>query len=108
MNDLIKKFQEKILERLVDPHNHRKSNKIEDEIHGIFKTLREKGALSELEPLLNHENITIANYAATYYLVVDENKAIDALKAFASRVEDPFVINHTIEQWKKGEINFDY
>jgi hypothetical protein len=109
MSDLIKNFQDKILERLANQFNHRRSNQIHDEIHSIFKTLREEGKLSDLEPLLTHENAIIANYAATYFLVVDENKAIAALENLASREgQDPFIINHTIKQWKNGEINFDY
>lgn len=109
MNELIENFQSKILERLDNLNDHKKSNQIEEQIHLIFKQLRDNDMLSKLEPLLKHTNNTIANYAATYYLVQDEKKAINALESLAKRKDmDSFIINNTIQQWKNGELNFDY
>ena len=109
MDELVEKFRNKILERVSQNHNWRKSNQIEEEITLIFKTLRDQNRLSELEVLLNHENNTVVSYAAQYYWLVDQNKSIQALKELSKRedIDDPFLINYTIDQLKNGEINFD-
>ena len=112
MKDLVKKFCNKIMERESVQYDYKKSNKLHYEIHAIFKTLRDKGELDSLEPLLTHDNINVASYAAQYFLIEDEDKALNALNALRNLTKrdgvDPFVINHTIQQWENGELNFDY
>lgn len=109
MNGLVKKMQDKILERVANQFNPRKSNKIEDEIHSIFKTLRDNDQLSELESLLTHENNTVVSYACQYLLAGDEKKALRVLKNIAKRKDvNSHTINMTIKEWKNGELNLDY
>lgn len=109
MNQKAKQIRNKILEQESDLYNHRKHNKLNDEIQSIFKELRNSGQLFELEPLLSHESVNVVATAAKFLYVEDKKKALDALEKLKSRENfDPFVINDLINRLKKGEINFDY
>jgi hypothetical protein len=108
-NDLIQEFINTIVERDKFDNNPRKANKLFDQIHSIFKKLRETDQLQKLEPLMDHENTSVVNFAAKYYLLVDEKKAISKLKELAKNGGVlGFEISILIEQWKKGEVTFDF
>jgi hypothetical protein len=109
MNEEVKKLRDRILEQEVNQFNHRKHNKLNDEIQSIFKTLRNNNRLSELEPLLYHESVNVAATAAKYFYLEDKQKSLETLERIKSREGfDPFVINDLIKRLKNGEINFDY
>ncbi|AWW32640.1 hypothetical protein DN752_22205 [Echinicola strongylocentroti] len=107
---LIKRFIDTIVEREKYVNvNPKRANKLFDEIHSIFKELRKKKQLKRLEPLMEHNNNSVVNFAAKYYLIVDEKKAINKLKELAkSGGMIAFEINILIDQWKKGEVTFNY
>jgi len=108
-NQLVNRFIEAILEREAHEGNPIKANKLFKEIHSIFKELRKLGALDKLEPLLEHENVAVVNFASKYYLLVDEAKALERLERLAQLDGiDGFAAENLISRWKKGELNFDY
>lgn len=109
MNQLVELLRDKILEQEKNQHDYRKANKLSDEIHQIFRKLRHDNQLGDLRPLLSHDSIGVVSTVATYYLLEDESVAKEAFKRLKSRDNfDSFVIDNTLEQWKKGELNFDY
>ena len=108
MKESIKLFRQKILEREKQSQNPTASNKLHSEIHKIFNELRDCGQLGELEPLLFDENVNVVTYAAQYFLLENENMAVNALERLKSRKGfDPFIVDFTIKQWKSGEMKFD-
>lgn len=109
MNDIAKEIQDKILEQVADQFNHRKYNKLNDEIQSLLKKLKSDGELKKIESLLFHDNVNIVTTVAAYFFFENEKKTLEALEKLKSRENfDPFVVNDLINRLKKGEIDFDY
>lgn len=109
LNNLLRDFEKKILERDYHDGNPRKANKLFKEIHSIFKELKELNALERLKPLLDHENHSVVNFASKYYLLVDEKEAIKRLESLAKLGGiEGFAAENLIDRWKKGDLSFEY
>lgn len=109
INKLVQRFTNAILEREKYENNPAKANRLFKEIHSIFKELRKRGTLERLEPLMEHESVSVVNFASKYFLLVDEKKALASLEKL-SKLEgiEGFAAENLISQWKKGELSFDY
>ena len=102
-------FEKSILEHEIYQNNPRKANRLFHEIHGTFKKLKTLNALGELEKLLDHSSVAVRNFAAKYYLLVDEQRALKTLAELAKLDGiDGFAAQDLINRWKKGELHFDY
>lgn len=109
MDKIVEKMLDKILERETVLYDHRRSNRLHDEIHALYKRLRDKNELKRLQPLLSHKNVNVVTVIAPYYYFENKIEALAALDRLKKRTGfDPFVVNDLINRLKNGEIKFDY
>ena len=77
--------------------------------HQVFKKLKKQNKLELLEPLLEYEDFDVQSRAASYYLIVDEEKALKKLNELKKRGGvKGFEIKMLIDQWKKGALIVDH
>jgi uridine kinase len=87
----------------------RKYNESYKKRHQIFKKLKNQHKLHLLEPLLEHADVDVQSRAASYYLLVDEDKAIMKLKEIMKMGGmKGFEIELLLNQWEKGELVIDH
>ena len=87
----------------------KKCNEMIKDIHKMFKALREANRLEELKPFLDHGDKVVSNKIATYYLVQDEELAIQKLEELSK--EEGLIgagSKSNLEEWRKGNLHFDY
>lgn len=86
-----------------------RANKLHGEIHSVFKSIRELDFLDGLEKVIHHDNHLVAMKACLYYISHDSKTTIKRLEILSKRPGiEGFAAQHLIDQWKKGEINYDY
>jgi hypothetical protein len=107
-NTLIEQFINAIVARKTFENNPKKANKLFDEIHMIFKELRDTKQLEKLRPLLDYDDIDIRSSASAYYLLVDEDLAKKKLREIAKLGGIYSLTEELINQWDNGEVTFDY
>lgn len=109
MDELVKKFALLTIEKESDPFNSKKANRLFDQRHAIFKTLQKENKLIDLKQLFDHRDLNVVLAAATHYLVENPKEALEKLSDL-SKIDGiiGFAAKNWIEQWKNGEVNFDY
>lgn len=109
MNELVNKFAALTMEKESDPFNSKKANRLFDQRHTIFKTLKKENKLIDLKHLFDHKDLNVVLNAATHYLAENPKEALEKLSDL-SKIDGiiGFAANNWIEQWEKGEVNFDY
>lgn len=79
-------------------------------ISDIYRELRRRGveAQSALLPLLEHTDVAVRQWAASHTLEFAPSKGEPILELIASGVPgmDRFNAEMTLEQWRKGALNF--
>ena len=85
----------------------RKGNKQYKTIHSVYLRLKDNNLLSELLPLLDHENAYVRLWAAAYTLQVSQPTAESTLKSLANlKGNIGFVAEMTLREWKNGNIKY--
>lgn len=89
--------------------NTKSLNKLHNQYHSIFKSLRDQNRLHEIIPFIDHSNKTVSSVIATYCLIQNETLAVKRLKELSS--EEGLIgmgAKSNLDQWAKGELTFDY
>ncbi|MEM9680914.1 MAG: DUF2019 domain-containing protein, partial [Bacteroidota bacterium] len=90
--------------------DYKTGNKNYDIIVSAAKYLNENDSVNELLKLLNHENVSVQLWAATYLLEKYESEATQSLVSISKKniTHYSFDAKITLEEWKNGNLKLIY
>ena len=108
-NSLIKDYEHaaKLHGNATTRGDSRAANKAHAELVEAFKKLREDGELQCLDVLLNHSDPFVRCWAATHFLLVDEERATGVLKALTkAKGIVSFNAEMVLKEWRAGRLRY--
>jgi hypothetical protein len=90
--------------------DYKVGNKNYYKIVDAAKYLNENDSVNELLQLLNHDNVSVQLWAATYLLEKHENEAIKLLTSISKKNITHYSFNAqmTLDEWKSGDLKLQY
>ena len=83
------------------------ANAAHDDLISVFRELKSSGLLHRLEPLLEDPDEDVRCWAATHYLLVDEQKGIKILRALSKGTSiTAFNAEMALNEWQEGRLKF--
>ena len=110
--DLIEKFAQAAIQEAdaAQKGNSKDADKYGRKMRELAIKLYETDRISELEVLLNHDNLSVRGNAAIKLLPFSTEKAENVLEELAKNRGETicFVAEVTLKEWRKGNIKFSY
>jgi hypothetical protein len=85
--------------------NHKIANRKYNEIENCVQTLKRTGKIEELAPFLSSSDDGLRLWTATYFLTINEDKALEILNELANSQQFLSVeAKWTLREWQNGNL----